>query len=111
MRRRNALEDKKEIEKFAKRNLSVRDRKAVYLTHLDIDHAGGLQEGKDVKDITCSEAEKEAAFKGGARYRKPSFLTIRKYQRIEKAGEKTFKTGRNLPETVPHARSLTFRIP
>lgn len=70
------MEDKKEIEKLAKRNLSVRDQKAVYLTHLDIDHAGGLQEVKDIKDIYCSEAEKGAAFKGGARYRKP-FLTIR----------------------------------
>lgn len=104
------MEDKKEIEKLAKRNLSVRDLKAVYLTHLDIDHAGGLQEVKDVKDIYCSEVEKEAAFKGRARHRKPS-LTIRKYHGIEKAREKTFKTGRNLPETVPHARSLTFRIP
>lgn len=33
------MEDKKEIKKLAKRNLSVRDLKAVYLTHLDIDHA------------------------------------------------------------------------
>ncbi|MDD6240229.1 MAG: MBL fold metallo-hydrolase [Eubacteriales bacterium] len=58
------------IEQLEKLHLSLKDIKAVYLTHLDIDHAGGLQEVKEVKDIYCSKAEKEAALKGGFRYRK-----------------------------------------
>lgn len=58
------------IEQLEKLSLTLKDIKAVYLTHLDIDHAGGLQEVKEVKDISCSKAEKEAADKGDVRYRK-----------------------------------------
>ena len=64
------------IEQLGKHNLSSDDIQSVYLTHLDIDHAGGLKEVKEVENIYCSKAEKEAADRGGVRYRKKLWKDI-----------------------------------
>lgn len=49
---------------------SLSDLKAVFMTHLDIDHAGGLQMVKGVKNIYCSQEEWKAAQKPNPRYLK-----------------------------------------
>jgi N-acyl homoserine lactone hydrolase len=49
---------------------SINDLDAVLMTHLDIDHAGGLQMVKDVPEIYCSQKEWDAAQKSNPRYLK-----------------------------------------
>jgi N-acyl homoserine lactone hydrolase len=49
---------------------SIDDINAVLMTHLDIDHAGGLQMVKNVPEIYCSQKEWDAAQKSNPRYLK-----------------------------------------
>jgi N-acyl homoserine lactone hydrolase len=56
---------------------SIKDIDAVLMTHLDIDHAGGLQMVKNVPDIYCSKKEWDAAQKSNPRYRKQLWKGIR----------------------------------
>jgi N-acyl homoserine lactone hydrolase len=57
-------------DQLASLGYSIGDLDAVLMTHLDIDHAGGLQMVKDVPEIYCSRKEWEAAQKANPRYLK-----------------------------------------
>ena len=55
---------------------SISDLDMVLMTHLDIDHAGGLPMVKEVPEILCSEKEWEAARKVNPRYHRPLWQDI-----------------------------------
>lgn len=59
------------IDQLSQLGYSVKDLDCCILTHMDIDHAGGLQEVRGVKHIMCSQAEWAAAQKPNPRYHKP----------------------------------------
>ena len=64
-------------DQLASLGYSLQDVRAVLLTHLDIDHAGGLPMVKEVPGIYCSQAEWDAARKFNPRYRKRLWEGIR----------------------------------
>ena len=55
-------------EQFGKLGIKPRDLDYVFLTHLDVDHASGLELVKEAKHIMTSKEELEAAQKGDIRY-------------------------------------------
>jgi glyoxylase-like metal-dependent hydrolase (beta-lactamase superfamily II) len=57
-------------DQLAQLGYAIDDIDAVLMTHLDIDHAGGLQMVKNVPEIYCSEKEWNAAQKTNPRYLK-----------------------------------------
>ena len=77
------------------------------LTHLDIDHAGGLRLVKNAKRIMASEAEAEAAKKHHVRYRKCLWkdVTIETFPNIE---YDLFQDGTILLKPLPgHSAGMT----
>lgn len=64
-------------EHLARLGYKPSDLDYVILTHLDIDHAGGLQLVKDAKHLLTSEAEKLAAAKFNPRYHKSLWKGIK----------------------------------
>lgn len=58
------------VDQLSDLHLSVSDLSRVLLTHMDIDHAGGIGLVRDVPRIQCSAAEWDAANKANPRYLK-----------------------------------------
>lgn len=63
-------------EHLARLGYTVSDLDYVILTHLDIDHAGGLQLVKNAKHLLVSSAEKQAAEKSNPRYHKSLWKNV-----------------------------------
>ncbi|MDU3521784.1 MAG: N-acyl homoserine lactonase family protein [Clostridium saudiense] len=57
-------------EQLEKLNIQTKDLDYVFLTHMDCDHASGLELVKDAKRIMISKEELEAIIKGNVRYSK-----------------------------------------
>lgn len=55
-------------EQLAKLDIKPKDIDIVFLTHLDVDHASGIELVKDAKHIYTSQKELEAVKKGNIRY-------------------------------------------
>ncbi len=58
------------VDQLTKRGYRISDIQYCVLTHMDIDHAGGIRHVKNAKHIMCSNAEWNAANKSNPRYLK-----------------------------------------
>lgn len=65
------------IDQLAKLGYKPSDLDYCILTHMDIDHAGGIGEVRDVPHVMCSAAEWRAAGKGSPRYLKRLWENVR----------------------------------